>query len=502
MTWLGPPHDPLLLLPYGSPDRRCLVNSSHTIVPVVLSGGMGTRLWPASRRLQPKQLLALIGDRSMIAATVDRIRGIVTGIDPVIITNVDHADAVRREMLRSGYPDTRLLLEPIGRNTAPAIAVAAYDVLSTYGDRLMLVLPADHTIADEDAFADAISAAADCASAGYLLTFGITPSGPETGYGYIRSGKPISDRVARVAEFKEKPDIETAEKFIASGDYLWNSGMFLFKASRYIEELEEHAPDIAAASLAAYDRAKRKDATITLDTDAFGSCRADSIDVAVMERTSRAAVVPTDPGWNDVGSWTSLWNIEEKDDDGNVLIGDASTVGVTNSYIRSSGRLVAAVGLDATIVVDTPDAVLVASMDAAQDVKAIVDKLKEAGRSEYETDTTVHRPWGQFRTIDQGPGYRVLHLWLDPGGKTSMKQHEHRSEHWLVIRGVARITTDETTRLVPTRESVYVPPGEIHRLENPGDDVLEVIEIDIGSYVGEDDIKRFLDAYGRTERQG
>ncbi len=478
------------------------MNTQHTIVPVVLSGGMGTRLWPASRRLQPKQLMALVGERSLIAATVDRIHAVTTGIDPVITTSVDHADAIRREMLRSGYPDTRLLLEPVGRNTAPAVAVAAYDVLSTYGDRLMLVLPADHVITDEDAFADAIAAAADCASAGYLLTFGITPSSPETGYGYIRSGKPISDRVARVAEFKEKPDAETAEEFIASGEYLWNSGMFLFKASRYIEELEQYAPDIAAASRAAYEAAKRKNATITLDEDAFAACRSESIDFAVMEHTTRAAVVPTDPGWSDVGSWTSLWDIEEKNLDGNVLIGDTSTVGVTNSYIRSSGRLVAAVGLDGAIVVDTPDAVLVASMDAAQDVKAIVDELKDAGRSEYETDTTVHRPWGQFRTIDQGPGYRVLHLWLDPGGKTSMKQHEHRSEHWLVIRGVARITTDETSRLVPTRESVYIPPGEIHRLENPGDDVLEVIEIDIGSYVGEDDIKRFLDVYGRTERQG
>jgi len=463
---------------------------------------MGTRLWPASRRLQPKQLLPLVDDRSMIAATVDRIHAVTTGIDPIIVTNVDHADAIRREMRRSGYADTRLLLEPVGRNTAPAVAVAAYEVLSTYGDRLMLVLPADHTISDEGAFAEAISAASDAAAAGYLLTFGINPSGPETGYGYIRSGKPISDRVARIAEFREKPDVETAGEFVASGEYLWNSGMFLFKASRYIEELEQHAPDIASASRLAFERAERKNATVALDVEAFTACRADSVDYAVMEHTSRAAVLPTDPGWNDVGSWTSLWEIGKKDTSGNVIVGDVETVGVTDSYVRSAGRLVAAVGIDNTIVVDTPDAVLVASMDAAQDVKAIVDQLKAAGRREFETDTTVHRPWGQFRTIDQGPGYRVLHLWLDPGGKTSMKQHEHRSEHWLVIRGVARITTDEATRLVPTRESVYIPPGEIHRLENPGEDVLEVIEIDIGSYVGEDDIKRFLDIYGRTEREG
>ncbi len=478
------------------------MNAQHLIVPVILSGGVGTRLWPASRKLQPKQLLPLVDDRSMIAATADRIRALTTGIDPIIVTNVDHADAIRREMLRSGYPETRLLLEPVGRNTAPAVAVAAYEIIDTFGDRLMLVLPADHAITDETAFASAVEEAADCAAAGYLLTFGITPSGPETGYGYIRRGKPITDRVARVAEFVEKPDAGTAAAYVESGEYLWNSGMFLFKASRYVEELEQHAPDIAAASRRAYDNAERKNATVLLDEEAFTSCRADSIDYAVMERTSRAAVVPTDPGWSDVGSWTSLWEIGDKDDDGNVLVGDTVTEGVTNSYIRSAGRLVAAVGVDRTIVVDTPDAVLVAGMDAAQDVKAIVEQLEAAGRREYETDTTVHRPWGQFRTIDQGPGYRVLHLWLDPGGKTSMKQHEHRSEHWLVIRGVARITTDTATRLVPTRESVYIPPGEIHRLENPGDDVLEVIEIDIGSYVGEDDIKRFLDAYGRTERRG
>lgn len=479
-----------------------VMDSVHEIVPVILSGGMGTRLWPASRRLQPKQLLPLIDDRSMIRATVDRVKAVATATDPIIVTNVDHADAIRREMLRAGYADTCLMLEPIGRNTAPAAAVAAYEVIATHGDQLMLILPADHVISDEAAFASAVAEATEPAAAGYLVTFGITPSSPETGYGYIKAGKPITERVARVAEFKEKPNAETAETYIASGEYLWNSGMFLFRASRYIEELEQHAPDIAASSRTAYETADSKGSTIELGAQAFTACRADSIDYAVMEPTSRAAIVPTNPGWNDIGSWTSLWDISEKDDSGNVLTGDVSTVGVTNSYIRGSNRLVAVVGVDNTVVVDTPDAVLIANKDAAQDVKAIVDELKKAGRPEYETDGTVNRPWGSFRTIDHGPGYRVLHLWLDPGGKTSMKRHEHRSEHWLVVRGVARITTDEATRLVPTRESVYIPPGEVHRLENPGNDVLEVIEVDVGSYVGEDDIKRFMDAYGRAEREG
>ncbi|NHZ70975.1 MAG: mannose-1-phosphate guanylyltransferase/mannose-6-phosphate isomerase [Proteobacteria bacterium] len=475
----------------------------HTVVPVVLSGGMGTRLWPASRRLQPKQLLPLVDDRSMIQATIDRVHGVMTkGVDPIIVTNVDHADAIQRELIRAGYRETRLILEPVGRNTAPAVAVAALEVVARGADDLMLVLPADHTITDESAFADALDAAAEVAAVGYLVTFGITPSAPETGYGYLRSGEAITDSASRLAEFKEKPDLETATSYLASGDYLWNSGMFMFKASRYLEELEKHAPDISASSREAFESATRDGLKISLGEDAFAGCRAESIDYAVMEHTSRAAVVPTDPGWNDVGSWSSLWEIADHSPAGNVISGDVTTVNVTNSYVRGSNRLVAAVGVDNTIIVDTPDALLVASMDAAQDVNAIVEQLKEASRPEYETDGTVHRPWGSFRTIDKGPGYRVLHLWLDPGGKTSMKRHEHRSEHWLVVRGVARITTDEATRLVPTRESVYIPPGEVHRLENPGDEVLEVIEVDVGSYVGEDDIKRFMDAYGRAERQG
>ncbi|MFV1969790.1 MAG: mannose-1-phosphate guanylyltransferase/mannose-6-phosphate isomerase [Acidimicrobiia bacterium] len=477
------------------------MNSSHTIVPVILSGGSGTRLWPASRLMQPKQLLPLVDDRSMMRATIDRVSGFGSTERPIIVTNEDHADAITREMMVSGYPDALLILEPIGRNTAPAVAVAAHAAM-IHGDPLLLILPADHTIVDESAFREAVGFAAEAAACGYLVTFGITPSRPEPGYGYIRVGSEITSTVNRVSEFKEKPDSETAVRYVESGEYLWNSGMFLIRASTYLEELEAHAPDIAAASAVAYTKATADENKLHLEAKSFTDCRSDSIDYAVMEQTSMAAVVPTDPGWNDVGSWASLWDIADKDADGNVLIGDVESVATSNSYVRASDRLVATVGIDNMIIVDTPDAVLIARSDAAQSVKTIVDRLKKEHRTEVETDGTVLRPWGRFRTIDSGPGYRVLHLWLDPGAKTSMKQHQHRSEHWLVVAGVARITTGETCRLVPTKESVYIPPGEIHRLENPGDDTLEVIEVDIGSYVGEDDIKRYMDAYGRTERTG
>ncbi|GMQ92760.1 MAG: mannose-1-phosphate guanylyltransferase/mannose-6-phosphate isomerase [Acidimicrobiia bacterium] len=451
--------------------------------------------------MQPKQLLPLVDDRSMMRATIDRVSALDAAAPPIIVTNEDHADAITREMVASGYPEALLILEPVGRNTAPAVAVAAYEAM-THGDPLLLVLPADHTITDERAFQEAIGSATEAACSGYLVTFGITPSRPETGYGYIKVGSPITSTVKRVNEFKEKPDQETANAYFESGEYLWNSGMFLIRASIYLTELENLAPDIAASSAAAHKNSRTEGNRLRLDAAAFTECRADSVDYAVMERTSMAAVVPTDPGWNDVGTWESLWDIAEKDAEGNVLVGDVLSVETSGSYVKASDRLVATVGIDNMVVVDTPDAVLVANRDAAQDVRKVVEILKREQRSELDTDGTELRPWGRFVTIDSGEGYRVLHLWLDPGGKTSLKSHRHRSENWLVIKGVARITTGETSRLVPTKESVYIPSGEIHRLENPGDDVLEVIEVDVGSYVGEDDIKRHMDAYGRTERKG
>jgi len=364
-----------------------VTDSDTKIVPVVLSGGSGTRLWPASRLARPKQLLPLVEDRSMLRATIDRVAAVGDTRDPIIVTNRDHADAITREMVASGYSNATLILEPVGRNTAPAVAVAAMEVLK-HGDALMLILPADHTIADEGAFGTAVDAAKDAAEAGYLVTFGISPSRAETGYGYIRVGAPITDSVSGVVEFEEKPDAETASSYLDSGDYLWNSGMFLLKASRYLEELEAHAPDIAASAATASARANEVDGRVVLDPEAFSTCRADSIDYAVMEQTSMAAVVPTDPGWNDVGSWASLFDIADKDGDDNVLIGDVISVDTSGTYARSNGRLIATVGIEDLIIVETPDAVLVAHRDSAQDVKSIVDKLRDDRRHELVNEGT------------------------------------------------------------------------------------------------------------------
>ena len=485
----------------GSIHFSIVTDSKSTFVPVVLSGGSGTRLWPASRLTQPKQLLPLVDERSMMRATIDRVTALGTTSEPIIVTNLGHADAIAREMNASGYPLAKLILEPVGRNTAPAVAVAAIEAMKD-GDPLMLVLPADHTIGDEELFREAVGFAAEAATAGYLVTFGITPSRPETGYGYVRVGTQITTTANRVTEFSEKPDTGTAEAYVASGDYLWNSGMFLFKASRYMEELTEHAPDIAASAAAAFSAAQVEGNRIHLDPSAFAETRPESIDYAVMEQTSMAAVVPMNPDWNDVGSWESLWDIADKDDEGNVLVGDVLALDTSNTYVRTTDRLVATLGVDDLVVVDSPDAVLVATRESAQDVKKIVEILSAENRPELASDGTVHKPWGRFRTIDSGPSFRVLHLWLNIGARTSLKMHAHRAENWLVVNGIARITTGETVQLVPAGESVHIPAGDMHRLENPGDEILEVIEVDTGTYMGEDDVTRYLDAYGRTERKG
>lgn len=357
---------------------------SETIVPVILSGGMGTRLWPASRRTLPKQLLALIDERSLIRATVDRIGAASEGATPIIVTNADHAEAIAQDLHLSGGDDPLLILEPVGRNTAPAVAVAAHEIIASRGDGLMIVLPSDHTISNEAAFAEAIEHAAGVALEGYLVTFGITPSRAETGYGYIKVGQTISDAVALVADFREKPDEDTASEYLASGDYLWNSGMFLFLASRYLEELELHAPDIAAGAKLAYVGSTRDGTRISLDAEAFEACRSESIDYAVMEPTTSAAVVPTDPGWNDIGSWASLWAIADKDGSGNVALGDVELENVNDSYIRGGSKLVAVVGVDNIVIVDTPDALLVTTREKAQEVKSIVDRLLANNRPEVD----------------------------------------------------------------------------------------------------------------------
>ena len=481
-----------------------MTDHEFPLIPVVLSGGSGTRLWPASRLSRPKQLLSLVDDRSMLEATIDRAAALGASTDPIVVANVDHADAITREVIASGHPTTCLILEPTGRNTAPALAVAAIAAIETaeLDDPVILVLPADHIIGNESAFRDAVFAAYEAANAGYLVTFGITPSAPETGYGYIKVGQAIAPMVKRVAGFKEKPDAEAAEQYISSGEYLWNSGMFLMKASRYLEELEQFAPDIASSASEAFHSGRVEGNRIYLDPDSFTSSPSDSVDYAVMEHTSMAAVVPVDPDWSDVGSWASLWELADKDDLGNALMGDVLAVDTSHTYVRGADRLIATVGVEDLIIVDTPDAVLVARRQSAQNVKGIVDILSESKRQELISDGADRRPWGHFRTVDSGAGFSVLHLWLDPGGKTSLKTHAHRSESWLVLGGVAKITTGSSTRLVPAGESVSIPAGEMHRLENPGSEVLEVIEVAIGRRVGEDGVTRHSDVHGRTEKNG
>lgn len=469
------------------------------LVPVILSGGSGTRLWPASRRRRPKQLLALVDERTMLRATVDRTRALPDARSPIVVCNRSHRLAVHRELLAAGVDDAAVVLEPVARNTAPAVAAAAYLV---EGDPLLLVLPADHVIRNEDGFATAVGAGIELALQGYLVTFGIEPTHPATGYGYIRLGEPVGPG-RRVAEFKEKPDRETAERYLATGRYLWNSGMFLFRASRYLEELRRFEPDIDGAVRRATSAVRADGPFRELDPEEFAASPSSSIDYAVAERTDRAAVVPMSAGWDDVGSWDALWEIGDHDPRGNVVIGDVEAVDTSGCLLRSSGRLVAAVGVEDTIVVETPDAVLVAGRGRSQEVKALVERLQEEQRQEVETDGCEDRPWGRFVTLEQGPGFRVLRLWLEPGGKMSLQTHEHRSEYFIVVRGVARVQVGQTTRLVPARESVFVPAGEVHRLENPDDtERLEMIEVDVGTYVGEDDIRRYMDVYGRAERQG
>jgi mannose-1-phosphate guanylyltransferase/mannose-6-phosphate isomerase len=474
---------------------------SSEIVPIVLSGGSGSRLWPASRKRQPKQLLRLIDERSMFLTTIERAEAIPGTTPPLVMSSQDQRDGIQREL--SGHEAARIVLEPVGRNTAPALAVAALLLTADDANPLMLVLPADHVIGDEAALAAAVGIAVELADDGYLVTFGIKPTRAETGYGYIEVGDSLDNGAMAVAAFREKPDVETAEKYLSGGHHLWNSGMFLFSAARYLNELEHHQPQVLAAARAALSDATEDEGIITLDKEALARSPSISIDYAVMEPTDRAAVVPLDASWSDVGSWDALWDLSSPDDQGNVVSGDVELLEVTNSYVRGGDRLLAVLGLDNVAIVDTRDATLIASRDRVQDVKQIVDRLAEQHRSEVETDGSESRPWGGFVTVHDGPGLRVLRLWIEPGGKTSLQTHEHRSEYWIVVSGVARITTGDTTRLVPKEDAVFVPAGEVHRLENPStDEVLEVIEVDVGSYVGEDDIKRYADVYGRAERKG
>jgi mannose-1-phosphate guanylyltransferase / mannose-6-phosphate isomerase len=464
------------------------------ITPVILSGGSGTRLWPLSRELYPKQLLPLVGDRTMLQETVHRLIGLGAG-QPLIVCNEAHRFLVAEQLRQQKIAPQAIILEPAGRNTAPAIALAA---LKAAPDALLLVLPADHVISDVAAFHAAIRTATPAATRGKLVTFGIVPTGPETGYGYIRQEPGAGEAgVHRIAQFVEKPDAVRAAQFLAAGGYYWNSGMFLFKASRYLEELSLHAPDIAAAAQQALAGAKPDLDFVRVDKTAFEACRSDSIDYAVMEKTSDAVVVPMSAGWSDVGSWAALHEALAADSSGNVTKGDVMAEDSAGCYLYAESRLVCVVGLNDHVVIETKDAVLVAPKNKVQDVKKLVARIKAEGRDEHSLHREVFRPWGSYDSIDQGERFQVKRLSIKPGAQLSLQLHHHRAEHWIIVSGTARITRGEEVFLLEENQSTYIPIGVKHRIENPGKIPLQMIEVQSGGYLGEDDIVRFEDRYGR-----
>jgi mannose-1-phosphate guanylyltransferase / mannose-6-phosphate isomerase len=468
------------------------------ITPVLLSGGAGTRLWPMSRALYPKQLLPLASAESMLVVTARRMGEAERYGPPVVICNDAHRFIVAEQLREAACPPAAIVLEPVGRNTGPAAAIAALIVAAEQPDGLLLLASSDGVVREEAAFNQAVAAGAVAARAGHIVTFGVKPDRPETGYGYIRLGtEELAKTVFRIDRFVEKPDRATAERYLAEGGYVWNSGIFLSRADRLIEELETHAPQILAAARTALARSKRDLDFIRLDPESFAAAPALSIDYAVMEKTRRAAVVPVDIGWNDVGSWAALWDIGAKDTAGNVVIGDAILEDVSGSYIRAEDRLVAAIGIKDMVLVVTDDAVLLVGRDRAGDVGKLVARLKEAGRGETELHSTVYRPWGSYQGIDEGDRFQVKRLIVKPGGRLSSQLHHHRAEHWVVVHGTAKVTRGDEELMIYENESVYIPIGTRHRLENPGKVPLHLIEVQSGSYLGEDDIVRFDDDYGR-----
>ncbi|WP_372177234.1 mannose-1-phosphate guanylyltransferase/mannose-6-phosphate isomerase [Xanthomonas axonopodis pv. phyllanthi] len=464
------------------------------VLPIILSGGSGTRLWPLSRESYPKQFLPLVGDKSMLQSTWLRAAP-VAGHAPIVVANEEHRFMAAEQLQQLGVKPSAILLEPKGRNTAPAIAVAALEATRDNADPLLLVLPSDHVIQNEAAFQAAVTLAATAAEQGKLVTFGIKPTAPETGYGYIKAG--AGTGASAVERFVEKPDLATAQSYLASGEYYWNSGMFLFRASRYLEELRKFHPAIADACQKAWENGKRDADFTRLDKDAFAASPSDSIDYAVMEKTADAVVVPLDAGWNDVGSWSSLLGVSSQDAQGNAHHGDVIQLDCQNTYAYGS-RLIAMVGLEDVVVVETPDAVLVGHRDRIQEVKDVVSQIKTAGRSEATWHRKVYRPWGAYDSIDMGQRHQVKRITVKPGAVLSLQMHHHRAEHWIVVSGTAEVTRGEEVLLLTENQSTYIPLGVTHRLRNPGKLPLELIEVQSGSYLGEDDIVRFEDTYGRA----
>jgi mannose-1-phosphate guanylyltransferase / mannose-6-phosphate isomerase len=496
-------------------SKVLMKKKKNNILPVILSGGSGTRLWPLSRELYPKQLLPMTGSKTMLQDTILRLEGITDLDSPLIICNESHRFMVAEQLRLINIQSSAILLEPCGRNTAPAVAVSALHAMKNGGDPILLILPADHVIKDTAAFCSAVAEGSRLAENGSLITFGIVPDKPETGYGYIKKGKQIKTQAKvkgkvplaahhspiiafKVERFEEKPDLRAARAFISSGEYLWNSGMFMFRASTFIDELKRFAPDILSACRKSLKGAVQDLDFTRLDVAAFTDCRSDSIDYAVMEKTASAVVIPLDAGWNDIGSWSALWEVMDKDENGNALSGDVITREVRDSFIYAGSRLVSAIGVTDHIIIETADAVLVVDKSNAQKVKSIVQHLKSRKRDEALLHRRVNRPWGAYECIDCSERFQVKRITVNPGACLSLQRHHHRAEHWIVVKGTARIVRGDEMLTISENESTYIPLGVMHRLENPGKITLELIEVQSGSYLGEDDIERFDDRYGRS----
>ena len=467
------------------------------MIPIILSGGSGTRLWPLSRKMYPKQFLGLLHDETMLQKTLLRLNNLEHSA-PIVVCNDEHRFIVAEQARQIEIEDASIILEPFGKNTAPAIAVAAICALQQQKDAIILVLAADHEITDEAAFYNAIQQAEPLAESGQLVTFGIVPTYPATGYGYIQSGEEIGEGF-KVEKFVEKPDQKTAQQYISLGDYYWNSGMFMFKAQVYLDELKRLNPEMLSHCEAACRGITEDIGFMRIDPEAFARCESDSIDYAVMEKTELACVVPLDAGWSDIGSWSSLWEQGEKDKAGNSIRGDVMTTDTSNSLIHSESRLVATVGVKDLVIVETQDAVLVTTKDKAQEVKSIVTQLARDKREEENFHRIVYRPWGSFDSVDEGEGFKVKRISVKPGARLSKQMHHHRAEHWVVVKGTARVFRDDEIFDLHENESVFIPLGATHYLENPGETPLDIIEVQSGSYLGEDDIVRFEDMYGRSD---
>ena len=469
------------------------------MIPVILSGGSGSRLWPLSRKQFPKQFLALTGEHTLFQQTLERL--VFDGMDaPIVVCNKDHRFIVNEQLASRGLDTQRILMEPFGRNTAPAVALTAMMLVNEGRDELMLVLPADHVLDDQKALQRALALATVAAERGEMVLFGVPATKPETGYGYIKANldAALPEGVSRVQRFVEKPDVKRATAFIKEGGYFWNSGMFLFRASRFLEELKKHDPDIYDTCLLTLERSEQDADTLTFDEATFACCPDNSIDYAVMEKTLDACVVPLSAGWSDVGCWSSLWEVNAKDANGNVTKGDVVIQDSRNCMIHGNGKLVSVIGLENIVVVETKDAMMIAHKDKVQGVKQMVNTLNAQGRSETQNHCEVYRPWGSYDSVDMGGRFQVKHISVKPGACLSLQMHHHRAEHWIVVSGTAEVTCDDNVFLLTENQSTYIPIASVHRLRNPGKIPLEIIEVQSGSYLGEDDIERFEDVYGRS----